>query len=74
MPDTTLDAKGLACPMPIVKLTKATKQMAPGDTITVLADDPGFEPDVAAWIEAQGHELKSINEADGVFTAVIELK
>lgn len=74
MPDTTLDCKGLACPMPIVKLTKAAKAAASGDTITVLADDPGFEPDVTAWIEAQGHTLKSLTEEGGVFTAVIEIK
>jgi len=74
MANTTLDAQGLACPMPIVKLTKAAKSMAGGDQITVLADDPGFEPDVKAWVEAQGHDLKSITESDGVFTAVVELK
>ena len=74
MPDTTLDCKGLACPMPIVKLTKAAKAAAPGDTITVLADDPGFGPDVTAWAEAQGHTLKSLTENGGVFTAVIEIK
>lgn len=74
MAETTLDAKGLACPMPIVKLTKAAKQLAAGDTITVIADDPGFEPDIQAWAQAQGHELTSLTEADGVFTAVITLR
>lgn len=73
MSDTTLDAQGLACPMPIVKLTKAVKTLAAGDTVTVLADDPGFEPDIQAWVEAQGHELVSLNEADGIFTAVIKV-
>lgn len=62
MADITLDAKGLACPMPIVKMTKAVKDLSSGDTITVLADDPGFEPDVQAWAEAQGHSLVSLNE------------
>lgn len=74
MGDTTLDAKGLACPMPIVKLKKATKELTAGDTITVLADDPGFEPDVKAWVEAQGHELVSLAEDGGVFTAVIAIR
>ena len=74
MADTTLDAKGLACPMPIVKLAKASRDMAAGDTLTVLADDPGFDPDVRAWVEAQGHELTALTEADGVYTAVITLK
>lgn len=74
MADSTLDAKGLACPMPIVRLKKATRDLAAGDRITVLADDPGFEPDVKAWVEAQGHELVSLTESDGVFTAVIGIK
>lgn len=74
MSDETLDCTGLACPMPIVKLAKTVRPMEAGDTITVTADDPGFEPDIQAWVDAQGHELKSLEEEDGVFTAVIELK
>jgi len=74
MANITLDAKGLACPMPIVKLKKASKDLGSGDTITVLADDPGFEPDVQAWVEAQGYELQSLTEDGGVFTAVIVVK
>ena len=73
MADITLDAKGLACPMPIVKMTKAVKDLSSGDTITVLADDPWFEPDVQAWAEAQGHSLVSLNEEGGVYTAVIKI-
>ena len=57
MADATLDAKGLACPMPIVKLAKAVQAMSAGDSITVLADDPGFEPDVKAWVEAQDAQI-----------------
>jgi TusA-related sulfurtransferase len=74
MAETTLDAQGLACPMPIVKLTKAVKTLAAGDSITVLADDPGFDPDIRAWVEARGYELASLEEAGGVFTAVINIR
>ena len=74
MAESTLDATGLACPMPIVKLTKAVKALAAGDTVTVLADDPGFDPDVRAWAEAQGHELESFTDEDGVQTAVIKIQ
>ena len=74
MADITVDARGLACPMPIVKLTKTVKSTSVGDTITIMADDPGFEPDVKAWVEAQGHELDSLTEADDVFTAVINVR
>ena len=74
MADVTVDARGLSCPMPIVKLTKAVKSTSVGDTIIIMADDPGFEPDVKAWVEAQGHELDSLTEADDVFTAVINIR
>ena len=74
MAELTFDATGLACPMPIVKLTKQVKSMAAGDTVTVLADDPGFDPDVRAWVEARGHELASFTEEDGVQTAVIKIQ
>ncbi len=73
MADLTIDAQGLSCPMPIVKLTKATKELSGGDTVTVLSDDPGFEPDIEAWVDVQGHKLVSLAEADGVWTAVIEI-
>jgi len=74
MADETLDCTGLACPMPIVKLAKLAKTLSAGDTMTVTADDPGFDPDVHAWVEAQGHELTSLIEEGGVFTAVITLQ
>lgn len=74
MAQVTVDATGLACPMPIVKLAKAVKSMSIGDTITIVADDPGFEPDVKAWVEAQGHEVDSLTEAEGVLTAVINIR
>ena len=73
MAELTIDAQGLSCPMPIVKLAKQAKTLAAGDSVTVLSDDPGFEPDIAAWAEMQGHELVSLTEADGVWTAVIEI-
>ena len=73
MTDTQLDCTGLACPMPIVKMTKAAKTMAAGETLSVTADDPGFEPDVQAWTEARGHDLVSLTEADGLFTAIIRI-
>ncbi len=74
MSDEMLDCTGLSCPMPIVKLAQAATPLEAGDTITVTADDPGFEPDIQAWVEAQGHQLESLEEQDGVFTAVIELQ
>lgn len=47
--DQVLDAKGLLCPMPIVKLAKFMREMASQQVVLVEATDPGAVPDVAAW-------------------------
>lgn len=52
----TLDAKGLACPMPIVKTKKAMKDLDPGLVIEVQATDKGSTADIKAWSESTGHQ------------------
>jgi TusA-related sulfurtransferase len=56
-PDQTLDAKGLLCPMPIVKLAKAMKELQPSQVILLEATDPGAIPDVAAWSKNTGNQI-----------------
>ena len=74
MADKTLDCKELVCPMPIVKVSKAIKEMVSGQNLEVLANDKAFEPDINAWCTRTGNSLASFSEADGVFTAVIRVK
>lgn len=57
--DRTLDCKGLLCPMPIVKLAKAVKELEPGQVILLEATDPGAVPDVVAWSKNTGHPILS---------------
>ena len=52
-----VDARGLSCPMPIVKTAQAVKVLAPGDLVEVLATDPGSQRDFVAWCRSTGHEL-----------------
>lgn len=52
-----VDARGLSCPMPIVKTAQAVKPLAPGALVEVLATDPGSQRDFVAWSRATGHEL-----------------
>ncbi|MDN7242279.1 sulfurtransferase TusA family protein [Planococcus sp. N028] len=54
--DRTLDAKGLACPMPIVKTKKAMKDMEPGQVIEVQATDKGSLADLKAWAKSSGNQ------------------
>ena len=53
--DAVLDAKGLLCPMPIVKLSQKMKTMAPGQVLEVQADDKGAAVDIPAWCQKTGN-------------------
>jgi len=66
-----VDARGLKCPMPIVRLTQAVKKAALGDKIRIQADDPAFEPDVRAWCRKTGNALTGLTAERGVTVAVI---
>jgi tRNA 2-thiouridine synthesizing protein A len=68
---TSLDLKGLSCPLPIVKTAKALKTLSSGDLVEVFATDPGSVPDFKAWSEATGNELVESSETDGVYRYVI---
>jgi tRNA 2-thiouridine synthesizing protein A len=71
---TTLDLKGLSCPMPIAKAALAIRSMKPGELIEALATDPGAVPDFAAWCTSTGNELVESGEEGGVFRFVIRRK
>lgn len=63
--DQTLDAKGLACPMPIVKTKKAMNDLGAGQVLEIQATDKGSTADLKAWSESTGHQyLGTIEEGD----------
>lgn len=53
----TLDAKGLACPMPIVKTKKAMDSINSSEVLEVLATDKGALSDIPAWVKSGGHTI-----------------
>ena len=63
----TLDAKGLMCPMPIVKLAKKMKEMKVGEVLELIADDVGSKEDVPAWCKRTGNELVRQKEEGGAY-------
>ena len=65
-PDRTLDAKGLLCPMPIVKLSKLVKEMASQEVVLLETTDPGSIPDVTAWAKQTGNTLLTQDKIDKV--------
>jgi tRNA 2-thiouridine synthesizing protein A len=71
MADVLLDAKGLNCPLPILKAKKSLKDVKPGGTLEVLATDPGSVADFAALCKATGNDLLESTEAGGVFRFLI---
>jgi len=66
-PEATLDAKGLKCPMPVVKTSKEIKNVSIGGVLEVLATDPGSMADITAWTKSTGNELLETEKADDVF-------
>jgi tRNA 2-thiouridine synthesizing protein A len=71
---TTVDAKGLSCPMPIVRTAQAVRTVPSAALIEVLATDPGSVKDFAAWCRSTGNELVEQTADGSVFRFVIRRK
>tara|TARA_B100000900_G_scaffold385793_1_gene375697 strand:- start:370 stop:600 length:231 start_codon:yes stop_codon:yes gene_type:complete len=61
MTEKILDATGLLCPLPVLKLRKHLKSMKIGDVVSVLADDPAATIDIPHFCNETGHTLISQN-------------
>ncbi|MDJ0750748.1 MAG: sulfurtransferase TusA family protein [Woeseiaceae bacterium] len=72
MADHTLDAKGLNCPLPILKARKALKEVPADGTLEILATDPGSVADFEAFCRQTGNELVEHSENDGVYRFLIK--
>lgn len=72
MADEVLDAKNLNCPLPILKAKKAINGLASGNTLQVLATDPGAVNDFESFCRSTGNQLLESGEQDGVFHFLIK--
>jgi len=70
----TIDARGLSCPMPIVKTAQAVKTVPSGAAIELLATDAGSVKDVAAWCRTTGNEIVEQTSDGAVYRFVIRRK
>ncbi|MBQ7550893.1 MAG: DsrE/DsrF/DrsH-like family protein [Bacteroidales bacterium] len=68
----TVDACGLQCPGPILKLKNNMDSMTAGERIEVKATDPGFPRDAEAWCQSTGNRFLSKTNSDGYYSVVIE--
>ena len=60
-----VDARGLRCPLPVIRLAAAAKDAAPGSEVLVLATDPAARHDIPAWCRMRGHTLAQVSEDPG---------
>jgi tRNA 2-thiouridine synthesizing protein A len=69
-----VDARGLACPMPIIRTARAIAEMESGELLEVLATDPGSTKDFVAWSRTTGHDLVEQSVEAGVYRFLLRRK
>jgi len=72
--DQLLDAKGLSCPLPILKTKKAVEALTKDQVLKVETTDPGSKNDMASWAKRTGNEIVKVEEGSGTFTFYIKKK
>ena len=72
MSDNVVDCIGLYCPVPIAEAASAIAEIEPGETVIILADDPGVESDFPNWCKITGNELVSLDKVEEGYRIVIK--
>ncbi len=72
--DKELDARGLNCPLPILRTKKALSELSSGQVLRVVATDPGAVRDFEAFTRQTGHTLLESSEANKEFTFLLRRK
>jgi len=70
--DAELDARGLNCPLPILRAKKSINELAPGQVLRIVATDPGSVKDFEAFSKQTGNELLESTEQNGEFVYLIK--
>ena len=63
------DARGLLCPLPVIRLAARIRRVGAGETVLLLADDPAAEDDVLLWAKGHGHDVLGVGR-DGGFLRI----
>lgn len=66
-----IDCIGLFCPMPIVKVREAIRDLALGEVVEMIADDPASEADMKSWSRRTGHELLESSKDGAIFRFLV---
>lgn len=67
-----IDACGLQCPGPVLKLKSGMEQLQAGERLEIKVTDQGFSRDVASWAKMTGNQLVDVKEEKGIITAILE--
>jgi tRNA 2-thiouridine synthesizing protein A len=70
--DITMDLKGMACPMPVIKVSQQIKKMQVGQILAAETTDPGAHADFPAWAKTTGNEILTTEKKDTVSTFYIK--
>lgn len=70
--EKSFDLKGLACPMPVVKISKGIKEVEVGQVVEALTTDPGALTDFPAWARTSGNEIVETNQDGDVIKFYIK--
>jgi len=70
--DKVMDLKGLACPMPVVKISKGIKEIQVGQIVEAQTTDPGALTDFPSWARTSGNEIVETVQNNGVITFYIK--
>ena len=65
--DKVLDCSGMLCPVPVIKTSKAIKEIQIGEVLKMISTDPGSPPDMEAWSRQTGNELLDSHQENGKF-------
>lgn len=70
--DVEVDARGLACPMPVIELSRAMDAQPVGGVVRLLATDPAAKVDVPVWCRMQRQQLRAAEEVDDAWAFLVE--
>jgi tRNA 2-thiouridine synthesizing protein A len=73
-PDQTLDARGLSCPMPVLKTKKAIESLASGQVLEIFSTDPGTRNDLPSWANRTGNTFLGEKEDQGFIRFYVKKK
>ena len=74
MADKELDARGLNCPLPILRTKKALSELSGGQVLKIISTDPGSVKDFQAFAKQTGNDLLESSEANGEYIFLMRKK